>query len=104
VDVLLWIALLLLLGAGGFLVGLLSGMLLIPRAVRGWVLPSIGVVAFLAYNVFPVVVWPDSDASGLIVTSPLQLLGWFLGTAVARRAVRKRRAAKDGPVSSNPPS
>jgi predicted MFS family arabinose efflux permease len=88
-EVLLGIAWVLLLGGGGFIAGLLVGLLLIPRGVRR-VLPLLGVVAFLAYNMVTVIVWQDSDATGIVMFSALQLLGWFLGTTVARRIVRRR--------------
>jgi predicted MFS family arabinose efflux permease len=91
---LLWIAYVLLLGGGGFLTGLLVGTPLVARGVRWWVLPLLGVVAFLAYNLVVVAVWQESDATGIVMFSPLQLLGWFAGTAVARRIVRLRPRAE----------
>jgi predicted MFS family arabinose efflux permease len=95
--VLLWIAWILLLGMAGFLLGFLIGTPLVARGVRWRKLALIGVVAFLAYDVLLVIIYQESDASGLVVLSPLQLFGWFAGTGVALWIVRHAasRTARD---------
>jgi hypothetical protein len=89
VEWVLWV--LVLFGGAGFLLALVIATPLVTRGVSRWVLPTLGGLLFLAYF-FALSVWgQEVDVNVWIMLSPLQLVGWFAGAAVAGWLVRLRR-------------